>query len=122
MYTISDILTDIDRGCTANNMIECCFSYRQVYFINENGKGRKCYVDTPYSGLRKSLETIIRENLSTTNTIVLATITTLKNGECIPLLSRSYPFSLSGYFQKICEEKEKEYISDNYGRRKANWC
>lgn len=28
MYTISDILMDIDRGCLANNMIEDRFTYR----------------------------------------------------------------------------------------------
>lgn len=35
MYTISDILMDIDRGCLANNMIEDRFTYRIVYFVNE---------------------------------------------------------------------------------------
>ena len=35
MVTISDILKDIERGCTANNLKEECFSYRLVYFVNE---------------------------------------------------------------------------------------
>ena len=39
MNTISDILMDIDRGCLANNMIEDCFTYRIVYFVNEGNNG-----------------------------------------------------------------------------------
>lgn len=122
MYTVSDILRDIDRGCTANNMIEDCFSYRIVFYVNENGIGKKYHVDTPYGNLRWSLENIIRENLSTTNCLVLAAVTTRKNRETVSLLSRSYAFSLNEYFQKVCNEKEKGYISNNCGRRRANWC
>lgn len=121
MYTVSSILNDVDRGIMAHNMIETCFSYRIVYFVNENGNGRKQYVDTPYGNLRRTLENIIRGNLSTTNSIVITAVTTRKNREIVSLLSRSYPFSMSGYFQQICDEKEKEYISSNYGRRRANW-
>ena len=36
MYTVSDILQDIDRGCLANNMIENRFLYRIIFFVNEN--------------------------------------------------------------------------------------
>ena len=79
MYTISDILRDIDRGCTAHNMIEEKFSYRIVYFSNEQEKSTKHYLDTSYSGLRKALENIIRNNLSLTNSIVIAEITVRKN-------------------------------------------
>ena len=43
MYTISDILMDIDRGCLANNMIEDRFTYRIVYFVNEGNNGKKFY-------------------------------------------------------------------------------
>lgn len=100
MITISDVLTDIQRGITAHNMVETYFTYRLVYFVNENGKGRKCYVDTPYENLRQSLENIIRENLTVTNTVVIAQATVRKNGESILLLSKAYPFSLDGYFQK----------------------
>ena len=110
MHTVSDIVTDVQRGIAAHNMVESCFSYRIVYFVNENGKGTKCYVDTSYAGLRMALENIIKENLSTTNTVVVAAVTVWKNGEVASLLSRSYGFNLSEYFQKICEEKEKEYI------------
>ena len=46
MYTISNIIADIDRGCFANNMIENRFSYRIIFFVNENGKGTKHYIDT----------------------------------------------------------------------------
>ena len=122
MYTVSNILEDVDSGIAANNMIENYFTYRLVYFINENGKGRKSYVDTPYGNLRQSLENIIRGNLTTTNTIVIAQITVRKNGENVLLLSKAYSFSLSEYFQKICGIKEKEYVSNNYGRRRAQWC
>lgn len=122
MFTISDILLNIDRGILAHNMVEDKFSYRIVYFINENGIGKKYYVDTPYNGLRITLENIIRGNLTTTNTIVLATVTVRKNGETVSLLSRSYAFSLNEYFQKICETKEKDNINSYYVRRRAQWC
>ena len=88
MYTISDILRDIDRGCTAHNMIEDRFSYRIVYFVNDGHKGTKRYVD-----------------LTLTNTIVIAETTVLKDGKCIRLLSRSYLFSLDEYFKRINGER-----------------
>ena len=46
MFTISDILQDIDRGCLSNNMVEDRFSYRIVFFVNESGKGTKHYIDS----------------------------------------------------------------------------
>ena len=122
MYTISGILDDIDRGILAHNMIETCFSYRLIYFVNENGRGEKHYMDTQYSGLRAALENIIRGNLTTTNTIVVAEVTVWKNGKSVSLLSKAYSFSLSGYFQQIREKKEKDNINSNYARRRANWC
>ena len=121
MYTISDIISDIDRGCLSNNMVEDRFSYRIIFFVNENGKGTKRYIDTSYDDLRKSLESIIRGNLSVTNSIVIAAVTVKKNGEIISLLSRSYVFSLDGYFEQIVGRKEREYKTVNYGRR-AQWC
>ena len=108
MYTISNIIADIDRGCLSNNMVEDRFSYRIIFFVNENGKGTKRYIDTSYDNLRKSLESIIREHLSVTNNIVIAVATTRKNGETVSLLSRSYAFSLEEYFHQI------------YGRCKSN--
>ena len=122
MVTISNIITDIQRGIVAHNMIEDKFSYRVVYYINDNGKGTKHYIDTSYENLRKSLEGIIRENLSTTNSVVISAVTVWKNGEVVSLLSRAYGFSLDGYFQQIVGEKEKEYKNVDYGRRRANWC
>lgn len=122
MVTISNILSDVNRGILAHNMIETCFSYRLIYFVNSEGKSEKHYIDTQYDGLRAVLENIIRRNLTTTNCIVVATVTTLKDGKCISLLSRSYAFSLNEYFQKICETKEKVFVSNSYGRRKAQWC
>lgn len=122
MHTVSNILADINRGILAYNMIETCFSYRIVYFVNENGKGTKLYVDTLYGGLRMALENIIRGNLTTTNSIVISAVTVRKDGEIVSLLSRSYGFSLDAYFRQIVEEKEKEYKNINYERRCVNWC
>lgn len=122
MYTISNILNDVDGGILAHNMIETCFSYRIIYFVNENGKGTKFYVDTSYGGLRTAFENIIRGNLTTTNSIVISAVTVRKDGEIVSLLSRSYRFSLDGYFRQIVEEKEKEYKNINYERRCVNWC
>lgn len=115
MFTISDILADIDRGCAANNMIEDCFSYRIVFFVNEGNKGSKYYIDTPYDGLRRGLEGIVREHLTVTNSIAIAQTTVLKNGKCVCLQSRSYVFSLDGYFKQI----NGEYRG---GSRNGNAC
>lgn len=104
MYTVSDIITDINRRCAANNMVEDRFSYRIIFFVNEGNKGSKHYLDTVYSGLRKSLESIIRNHLSLTNTVVIAETTALKNGKCVCLQSRAYSFSLDGYFRQITGE------------------
>lgn len=101
MYTISDIIADINRGCIANNMVEDMFRYRIIFFVNEGDHSSKYYIDTPYDGLRKSLENIIRSNLSVTNNLVIAETTVLKNGKSVCLQSKSYPFSLDGYFQQI---------------------
>lgn len=113
MYTISDIIRDIDRGCMANNMIEDKFSYRIIFFVNEGTGSVKNYADTPYSGLRRSLENIIRENLSLTNRVVIAETTVRKNGKCVCLQSRSYSFSLDGYFRQISGESVERYRSGN---------
>lgn len=104
MITVSDIIRDIDRGCMANNMIEDKFSYRIIFFVNEENNGSKRYTDTTYDGLRKSLENIIRSHLSLTNSIVFAQTTALKSGKCVRLQSRSYAFSLDGYFRQISGE------------------
>lgn len=118
MFTISNIIEDIDRGCLANNMIEDRFSYRIIFYINENGKGTKRYIDTRYDGLRKSLENIIRGYLSVTNNIVIAETTALKNGECIRLQSRSYSFSLEEYFRRLNGEDRVNSRNESvmYGR------
>lgn len=116
MYTVSDIITDINRGCVANNMVEDRFSYRIVFFVNEGNKGSKYYIDTVYSGLRKSLESIIRNYLSLTNNVVIAETTTLKNGKCVCLQSRSYSFSLEGYFKQISGENRDINRNGKYNR------
>ena len=122
MYTVSDILADIDRGCAANNMIEDCFSYRIIFYVNEGDKSLKHSIDTSYNGLRRSLESIIRGYLSVMNTIVVAAVTARKDGQPVSLLGRAYAFSLDGYFELIAGRKEKGYIRNGYGRRKAGWC
>lgn len=104
MYTVSDIISDINRGCMANNMEEDRFSYRIVFFVNEGKRSAKNYMDTAYNGLRKSLESIIRENLSLTNCVVIAETTALKHGKCVCLQKRSYSFSLDGYFRQLSGE------------------
>lgn len=106
MFTISDIIADINRGCMANNMIEEYFSYRIVFFVNEGNRGTKHYIDTPYNGLREALENIIRGHLDLTNRIVIAETTALKDGKCICLQSRSYAFSLDRYFRQISGENK----------------
>ncbi len=118
MYTVSDIIADINRGCMANNMIEEYFSYRIVFFVNEGNRGTKHYTDTPYDRLRKALENIIRGHLDLTNRIVIAETTALKDGKCVCLQSRSYAFSLDGYFRQISGENKDSIRNGTavYGR------
>lgn len=117
MFTVTDILQDIDRGCALYNMVENRFSYRIVYFVNEQEKSTKHYIDTTYNGLRKTLENIIRNNLSLTNNIVIAETTTLINRQCIRLQSRSYLFSLDEFFKRINGERsDNKYRYAAYGK------
>ena len=115
MYTISDIIADISRGCIANNMAEDRFSYRIIFFVNEGTERTKHYTDTAYDDLRKSMETIIRKYLSLTNNIVIAETTVLKNGKLIFLQSRAYSFSLDEYFKQIRGEGRK--TNEGYRRK-----
>lgn len=122
MVTISDIIQDISRGCIANNMQEDRFSYRIIFFVNEDGSSSKHYIDTPYDGIRRSLENIIRSNLSVTNNLVIAETTVLKNGKSVCLQSKSYPFSLDGYFRQISggyqnRNKNGSIMYDRYAAR-----
>lgn len=118
MYTVSDIIADINRGCTANNMVEDRFSYRIVFFVNGGNSSSRHYIDTSYNGLRKAMESIIRENLSLTNCVVIAETTALKNGKCVFLQKRAYSFSLDGYFKQISGECRNSGRNGNarYGR------
>lgn len=109
MFTVSDILQDIDRGCLANNMIEDSFSYRIIFYVNEGNRSGKHYIDTRYGNLRESLEGIIRGHLSLSNNVVIANTTALKDGKCVRLQDRAYSFSLDGYFRRI----KGEYNSSN---------
>ena len=104
MITITDILQDVDRGILANNMVEDKFSYRIIFFVYEGVGSVKRYIDTPYSDLRRSLENIIRGNLSLTNRVVIAETTALKGRKCVRLQSSPYSFSLDGYFRQISGE------------------
>ena len=104
MFTISNILEDISRGCMANNMVEDCFSYRIIFFVNEGNKSSKHYIDTVYDNLRKTLEDIIKNHLSLTNRVVIAAVTVRKDGKSVRLQSRSYAFSLEEYFKQISGE------------------
>jgi len=117
MYTVTDIVNDVNRSCMINNMVEDKFSYRFVYFVNDGNKGAKYYADCEYGNLRKALENIIRKNLSLTNSIVIAEATVLKDGKCIRLLSRSYLFSLDEYFKRINGERsDNRYRHAVYGK------
>lgn len=118
MYTVSDIIADINRGCTANNMVGDRFSYRIVFFVNGGNSSSRHYIDTSYNGLRKALESIIRENLSLTNCVVIAETTALKHGKCVFLQKRAYSFSLDGYFKQISGECRNSGRNGNarYGR------
>ena len=116
MYTVSDIVQDISRGCVAHNMQEDRFSYRIIFFVNEDGSSSKHYIDTPYDVLRRSLENIIRGYLSVTNNLVIAETTVLKNGKSVCLQSRSYSFSLDGYFKQINGEYKGRNGIAGYGR------
>ena len=100
MFTISQIIADINRGCTANNLNEACFSYRVIYYVNEYDVGTKHYEDCSYDDLRKTLESIIRENITLTNSVSVAQTTVRKGGKCVCLQSKSYSFSLNEYFER----------------------
>lgn len=112
MFTISDVVADIDRSCAIHNMNENKFTYRVVFFAKDGNRSLKNYIDTSYSGLRKTLENIIRSNLTLTNCVAIAQITVQKNGKCVCLLSRSYMFSLNDYFRKLNGEYKSR---NNYG-------
>lgn len=118
MYTVSDIVADINRGCTANNMVENKFSYRIVFLVKDGNKVSKQYINTRYYNLRRSLENIIRDHLSLTNSVVIAETTALKNGKCICLQSKSYSFSLEEYFKRISGERKVSNRNETimYGR------
>ena len=113
MFTISDIIADINRGCAVNNMVEDCFSYRIICFVNEENRSSKYYIDTAYDCLRKSLENFIREHLSLTNRVIAAQTTVLKNGKCVSLQSRSFAFSLEEYFERLGGECRDDNRSGN---------
>lgn len=116
MYTISDIIRDINRGCAVNNMIEDKFSYRIIFFVNDGNRSNKRYIDTAYGDLRKTLESIVKDHLSLTNSVVIAETTVRKGGECICLQSQSYAFCLDEYFKRINGERVVGCKRGNYNR------
>ena len=97
-------------------MVEYKFSYRIIFFVNEGNIGSKHYINTSYDGLRRSLESIIRNRLSLTNSIVIAETTALKNGKCVCLQSRAYSFNLDEYFRKISGGSKDNNGNITYGR------
>lgn len=122
MHTITDILRDIDRGCMIHNLNENCFSYRIIFFVNERNRSSKHYTDTVYCDLRESLENIIRENLSLTNSVVIANTTVLKHRKCIRLQSKSYSFSLDEYFNQINGIDQNNNISLHFAYKRYGIC
>lgn len=100
-YTVSDIIRDINNGCTANNMIEDKFSYRIIFFVRDGGESIKHYADSTYHNLRSELESIIRRHLTLTNRLVIAQTTVRMHGKCVCLQSKSYSFSLDEYFRQL---------------------
>lgn len=107
MITISDILGDIQRGILAHNMNEDKFTYRITYFVYEDGKSIKHCVDTSYNGLRNAMVSIIRKNLSVTNSIIISAVTVRKDGKSVYLLNRKYSFNLEEYFQQVLGNGQK---------------
>lgn len=101
MNTVADIIKDISRGCTANNMVEEKFVYQIIFYINANGRGCQRTVDCYYRELRRVLESIIKDNLTLTNNIVIANTVARKNGKWVQLQSKGYYFSLEEYFKLI---------------------
>lgn len=101
MYTISDIMADVDRHCTINNLNEDSFSYRIIYYIKEGNTGKRCCVDAAYKDLQKAMESIIRKNLSMENSVSISGVTVRNKGKCVCLLGRAYKFSLEEYFCQI---------------------
>lgn len=108
-----------------HNLNEDCFLYWIVFFVNDRDKSTKHYMDTGYYGLRESLETIIRENLSLTNSVVIAAVTVLNNRKCISLQSRAYSFSLDEYFRYLNGEyrgSSNKYRNIMYRKKVGEWC
>ena len=101
MNTVADIVKDISRGCTANNIVEEKFVYQIIFYINANGRGCQRTVDCYYRELRRVLEEIIKDNLTLTNNIVIANTVARKNGKWVQLQSKGYYFSLEEYFKLI---------------------
>ena len=108
MYTITNILNDLDRGCMIYNLNENCFSYRIIYFSNEQEKSTKHYIDTTY-------------------TIVISAVVVRINKKNVSLLSRSYGFCLNEYFDYVTEryeignKKRNTMYGNTYRKKVGNW-
>ncbi len=97
----------------ANNMVEDKFHTGSSFLLVMETEDEKHYTDTMYDGLRKSLESIIRNYLSLTNSVVIAETTVLKGGRCVRLQSRPYSFSLDEYFRRIKGECKNSHVYGN---------
>lgn len=116
MFTITNIMEDINKGCAINNLNENAFTYRVAYYVNEGNISKKHHMDSSFDNLRQTLEKIIQSSLSLTNNIVISSVTVKKNGKCVYLLSRSYKFCLDGYFRWITDQPKNRNL---YGRYAA---
>ena len=72
-----------------------------MFCVHNGNKRTRKYVDTSYANLRNTLENIIRNNLSLTNTVMVENVTVRKNGKSVYLLNRKYSFNLEEYFQRV---------------------
>lgn len=122
MNTVSDILQNINKGCTANNMVEDQFSYRIIYCVKEGKNSSKHHIDTSYDGLRSALEIIIRNNLTLTNSVVILNTITWKECRYISLQNRTFSFSLDEYLQRINGEfKGSNKYRKPVRSKRMNW-
>ena len=101
MLTIKEIISDVERGCLANNIVEEKFLYHISYCIKRGEVRKKQYCTADFRGMQQAIAEIIKKNLTLENDIVITDISTNKGAEKIRLLRRSYPFSLEKYFEII---------------------
>ena len=75
--------------------------------MNDENKGTKFRVDTSYDGLRESLENIIRDNLTTTNSLVIAEVTVRKDKQSISYSAKRMGSAWTDIFKRSARKKRK---------------